>query len=220
MVVKLQDDIKVHPSDLGKPRAQAISAVLEKLYLDKVIADVGLVITLYDILSIGDGQIYHSEGSATFQVVFRLVVFRPAEGEVITGTVAKSVPEGLHVSLGFFHDVFIPEHFLQQPSAYVDDQEQGQSVWRWDFDGTQMFMDAGEPIRVCVREVTFLPRPTPLELHQARLEGNTGAVGTATNPYVPMRVVGEICGDGLGLVSWWAQAEVQADGDQMEQDGE
>lgn len=109
MVVKLQDDIKVHPSDLGKPRAQAISAVLEKLYLDKVIADVvrgwrrmaaadslccrtaraaatcrrcytflrgplafqGLVITLYDILSIGDGQIYHSEGSATFQVPAR-----------------------------------------------------------------------------------------------------------------------------------------------------
>lgn len=30
------------------------------------------------------------------------------------------------------------------------------------------------------------------------------AVGTASRPYAPMTVIGDVNGDGLGLVSWWA----------------
>lgn len=50
-----------------------------------MIADLGLVVTLYDIQSIQGGFIYPNDGAAYFKVAFRVVVFRPFVGEVIVG---------------------------------------------------------------------------------------------------------------------------------------
>ena len=57
---------------------------------DKVVADLGLVVSLYDILHIGGGFIYPGEGAAHFQVKFRLIVFRPFVGEVVVGRLERS----------------------------------------------------------------------------------------------------------------------------------
>ena len=75
-----------------------------------------MVVTLYDILNIQGGHIHHSEGAASFLVTFRVVVFRPFAGEVLTGVLHKSTPEGIHVALGeFFQDIFVPETYIQVP---------------------------------------------------------------------------------------------------------
>jgi hypothetical protein len=47
----------------------AITAALEKNFLDKAVDGLGLVVTLYDILSIGDGYVYHSDGGAHYRWV-------------------------------------------------------------------------------------------------------------------------------------------------------
>lgn len=57
---------------------------------DKVVPDVGLVITVYDIVDISGGFIYPSDGAAIFDVLFRLVVFVPFVGEVIVGRLIRS----------------------------------------------------------------------------------------------------------------------------------
>lgn len=69
--------------------------------------------------------------------------------------------------------------------------------------------DIGETVRFRVQEVTFPRQPTPMELHEARERRDAGQVGTADNPYRPMKVVADMCGDGLGPTSWWVQAEVE-----------
>ena len=51
----------------------------------QVVPGLGLVVTVYDILSVEGGFIYPSDGAAHFKAKFRLVVFRPYEGEVIVG---------------------------------------------------------------------------------------------------------------------------------------
>lgn len=58
--------------------------------VDKVVPDLGLIVTVYDILEIGGGFIYPSDGAAIFDVNFRLVVFRPFVGEVLVGRLVKS----------------------------------------------------------------------------------------------------------------------------------
>lgn len=62
-------------------------AVLESAFLDKVILDLGLVVTIYDILSISEGQVFPSDGGAHVETTFRVVVFRPSPGELIIGKV-------------------------------------------------------------------------------------------------------------------------------------
>jgi DNA-directed RNA polymerase III subunit RPC8 len=81
----IQGDVRVHPRDLNKPTPQAVTAVLEELYIDKVIPDLGLVTTLYDVQDIEGGSIYPNDGAAFFKAKFRLVVFRPFVKEVLLG---------------------------------------------------------------------------------------------------------------------------------------
>jgi hypothetical protein len=48
--------------------------------------------------------------------------------------------------------------------------------------------------------------------------GDEPALGTAGRPYCPMEVTGDMCGDGLGLTSWWEAAA--EDGAEEMDDGE
>ena len=57
-ISRLEDaNVKILPENLGKPRLEAITQEIESLYIDKVIKDLGLVITLYEIVSIEGGTV-------------------------------------------------------------------------------------------------------------------------------------------------------------------
>jgi len=82
--------VRIPPKDLVKPPLAAVTEVLERDYLDRVIPDLGLAVTLYDVLSVEGGHIYPNDGAAYFKVAFRLVVFRPFRGEVLVGKIVSS----------------------------------------------------------------------------------------------------------------------------------
>lgn len=197
-IARLEDaNVKILPENLGRPRLEAITQEIESLYMDKVIKDLGLVVTLYEIVSIEGGTVYPGEGSAHFHVVFRVVVFRPFEGEVIEGRLKKADRKGLYVSIGFFQDVFVPEHLLQEPSVF-DESEQ---LWVWMYQNEhKMFMELDEPIRFRVSAVRFPEQPRSAD---ELVPGSLGCTPEGT--FSPMVVVGDINADGLGLLSWWKQ---------------
>ena len=197
-IARLEDaNVKILPENLGRPRLEAITQEIESLYMDKVIKDLGLVVTLYEIVSIEGGTVYPGEGSAHFHVVFRVVVFRPFEGEVIEGRLKKADRKGLYVSIGFFQDVFVPEHLLQEPSVF-DENEQ---LWVWMYQNEhKMFMELDEPIRFRVSAIRFPEQPRSAD---ELVPGSLGCTPEGT--FSPMVVVGDINADGLGLMSWWKQ---------------
>jgi DNA-directed RNA polymerase subunit E'/Rpb7 len=90
MLTSITDTVRVDPASLGLATATAVEQEIGRLYFDKVIRDVGLVISLYDINSTGLGSVHSGDGGAHYLVSFRLVVFRPYEGEVILGKIAQS----------------------------------------------------------------------------------------------------------------------------------
>lgn len=198
-IARLEDpNVKILPENLGKPRLTAITQVIENLYVDKVVKDLGLVVTLYEIVSIEGGTVYPGEGSAHFHVVFKAVVFRPFVGEVLEGVLKKSDRKGLYVHLGFFNDVFVPEHMLQEPSAF-DEEEQ---LWVWKYQNSRMFMDLDEPVRFRCSSVRFPEQPR----NAKALDGNSPQLGrTYEGNFAPMVIVGDVNADGLGLTSWWQQ---------------
>jgi DNA-directed RNA polymerase subunit E'/Rpb7 len=128
-----EEHIRVLPSELSKPPLLAVTDVIQQRFFDRVVPQLGLVVTLYDVQSIEGGFIYPNDGAAYFRVRFRLVVFRPFVGEILVGRLRACTRNGIHVSLGdFFEDVFIPEHALQEPSFFND----AEKLWVWKFDGT------------------------------------------------------------------------------------
>ena len=91
--------------------------------------ELGLVCSLYDVISVGAGTIQgYGDGATSFQVVFRLVMFKPFLGEIVEGVISKVSPEGMRVSLGFFEDIQVPYYNLIKPARF-DDKEK---LWIWD----------------------------------------------------------------------------------------
>ena len=85
LVSTIQDKIRVRPQDLAKPTLEAVTAEIERTYIDKVVRDLGLIITIFDILDIQGGFVFPSDGAAHFDTKFRVVVFKPFVGEVLVG---------------------------------------------------------------------------------------------------------------------------------------
>lgn len=128
----IEEEIRVSPQELSKTPLDAVTEVIEQRFLDTVIPNLGLIVSIYDVQNIEGGFIYPNDGAAFFRVQFRVVVFRPYVGEVIVGRLKSCSREGLKVSVDFFDDIIIPEYALQEPSFYNESEK----LWVWKFDGT------------------------------------------------------------------------------------
>ncbi|KAL2954084.1 hypothetical protein AAZX31_19G202000 [Glycine max] len=146
---KIEHELPLPPSRLVLPIREAIHMELEKLFLDKVIANLGLCISVYDIRSIDGGFIFPGDGAPTYTVVFNLIMFRPFEKEIITARLLSSDADGLRLTIGFYDDIYIPASRLPDPNHFVEtepkkrvssDQESTanpsskKGMWYWDYD--------------------------------------------------------------------------------------
>ena len=108
--------------------------------------EVGLCICFYDFIEVGDPYVYPAEGSCHQLVRFRMVVFRPFVGEIITGKILSTNPDGIRVTTRFFDDIFVPSHLLQVPSLFDEEKQ----VWIWKYDGdeggTELLMEIGDEV--------------------------------------------------------------------------
>lgn len=115
VLVTLKDTVRIHPSKFNVPLQQALTDEINDRLANKVIVNVGLCITFYDIVHLGQSFLFQGDGASHTQVTFRYVVFRPFVGETLIGRIKSSTREGIRVSLGFFEDILITETLLQEP---------------------------------------------------------------------------------------------------------
>ncbi|KAI0512129.1 hypothetical protein KFK09_012765 [Dendrobium nobile] len=181
---KIRHTLHLNPQLLGLPLIDAMKGELEMQFLDKVIANLGLCISVYDILSIDGGFISPGDGCSTYEVVIRLVMFRPLVGEILIGKIEESNDDGLRLSLGFFNDIYVPVLQLQQPCKRGDD-----GIWQWDYNSEYFPLDLNEEVNFQVISVKYPPIPVKQEAN--------------SKPFAPMEIVAGIRGDGLGAASWW-----------------
>jgi len=139
----IADTVRIPPSMLAQPTLVSVHSEMDKKYPNRVIMDVGLVISRYgDALEVGDGVIAAGDGGAHHEVIVKLIVFRPFVEEVCVGTILRSSEEGIQVSLGFFDDIFIPAYWMLRPSRY--EKESGLWVWTPNYDEAEDGDDDGD----------------------------------------------------------------------------
>ncbi|KAF7837466.1 DNA-directed RNA polymerase III subunit RPC8 [Senna tora] len=171
---RIEHTLHIPPHLLSLPIQEAVHKELEKLFLDKVVANLGLCVSVYDIRSIEGGFIFPGEGAATYMVVFTLIMFRPFVGEIIAAKLLASDSDGLRLSLGFFDDIYVPAHHMPNPSHFEGEPKNS--------------CHCGQ-IKFRVQSVSYpsIPVEQPNE----------------SKPFAPMVVTGSLDHDGLGPVSWW-----------------
>ena len=100
ILVHMRDVIMIPPHRLGWDLTRNLSNQITIKYCNHVLYNVGLVISLFDILKMNDPVILPGHPDVTVTLEFRMVVFRPFVGEVLSGHVLKSTTDGVHVHVG------------------------------------------------------------------------------------------------------------------------
>ncbi|XP_065183562.1 DNA-directed RNA polymerase III subunit RPC8-like [Sycon ciliatum] len=211
VLVAMKDLVEVKPWKFAEDRVDTVSSELNKKLANKVIHNVGLCISLYDITVLGDAMIYPGKGSCHVKVEFRFIVLRPFVDEVILGEVRSCSPEGVNVSMGFdkkgsmFDDIFIPADYLPNPSRFNRED----NVWAWEYpteDGASadLCIYNGEKIRFRVISETFVDcTPSTPELAGAAAAAAASGTPVQEESRIPYSLTGSISEAGLGLLSWW-----------------
>lgn len=121
---EIEDTVKIVPNDFKKEDSGAITDVLNEKYANKVVQEVGLCICVHDILHTSEGFILYGDGcsyvkgknqraqisfsfiySKKKKVLFRVVVFRPFVGEILTGKIKSCSPSGVRGSILYIYRI-------------------------------------------------------------------------------------------------------------------
>ncbi|CAA7055550.1 unnamed protein product [Microthlaspi erraticum] len=187
---ELKHTVRVPYHLLNLPLEEAIISVLQNVFLDKVLENLGLCVSIYDIKSVEGAE--YGAGTTSYQVGFRIVVFRPFVGEVIVANLKESGANGLRLTLGFFEDIYVPASFIPSPNrCEPDPYDRNQMRWVCKIGKPKedVIIDDSCQIRFQVESISYPSKPF------TRTED--------ANPFAPMVVTGNLYGDGLGPVSWW-----------------
>ena len=220
VLADIQDTISVHPSAFGQPSLTSISDQINVKYANKILVDVGLCISLFDILSCSEGKVRFGDGCLYHHVTFRLIVFRPFPQEVLTGKIKSSDESGIRITLGFFDDIYVPYHLIPKPCAF-DHQER---AWFWLYEARteqiaadpllsqpdeRMYLDTAEAVRFTVESDAFYDaepgpgggKPDPAHPHTPTVKRDQAALqyhGEHCGKWAGTGVVVDGCGGGSG----------------------
>lgn len=200
VLAKFKDIIRVSPQLLGQPIEDVLADELNKRFANKVVLNVGLVICLNDIVEVGESTIYCGDGAIHTKCVYRMVVFRPAIGEIICGTLRSSSKEGLSVSLGFFDSIKIPPQNLAEPSHFNETDQAWTWIYKDEDTSHTLALEIGEQVRFRVHSENFVDVSPQGPVGAAQIPSKIATDTTSCNPYT---IVGSISESGLGLTKWW-----------------
>lgn len=207
---ELTDLIRIPPHTFNIPLPESLTNEIHKKYCNKVINNLGLAVSLWDILEIKEGLLKPGDGGSFVEIRFRLIIWKPFVGEVLEGEVTDCTLEGIEVKLQFFDEIFIPKNYLFENCEYRG----AEKAWCWKPDGeSELFIDISEKIRFRIEEEVFYnikPKPQADTAHLTTPNINSSInlkhrneEDTSVNTTPPYAIIASCQTDGMGCVSWW-----------------
>lgn len=98
--VKLTDHIRVAPDKFGMELKQAIITEIKNKYAGYISKDMGLVIDVSNVETVGEGIIIPGDGASYYDTTFSLLTFEPEMQEVVRGKIKDIADFGVFFSMG------------------------------------------------------------------------------------------------------------------------
>ena len=98
--LKIEDHIRVNPTFFGDDTALAIQKQIRDKYDGFISKELGVVIDVSDIESIGEGCIIPGDGAAYYKTTFFLLTYKPDLQEVVLGKIKDIADFGVFLSIG------------------------------------------------------------------------------------------------------------------------
>jgi len=115
-VTEVEDYVRVEPKLFGLPTAQAIEEQLRETYADYYDEDVGKVVSVIEILNVGEGVIIPGDGASYYNTNFKILVWKPDLQEVVYGEISEITNFGAFINMGVMRGMV---HIGQAMDDYV-----------------------------------------------------------------------------------------------------
>ena len=113
---EIQDHVRVEPKLFGLPTMEAVEQQLKEIYTDYYEKEIGKIITVLEVLEVGDGVIIPGDGAAYYNTRFKLLVWKPEMHELVYGIVSEITNFGAFINIGALKGMI---HISQTMEDYV-----------------------------------------------------------------------------------------------------
>jgi DNA-directed RNA polymerase subunit E' len=115
-LIEVEDYIRVEPKLFGLPTMESVDKQLKETYADYYDKDIGRVISIIEVLEVGEGVLIPGDGATYYRSRFKLLVWKPELQELVYGIVSEITNFGAFMDLGAMKGMI---HISQTMDDYV-----------------------------------------------------------------------------------------------------
>ena len=115
-LTEIEDYIRVEPKLFGLPTTESVDKQLRETYFEHYNKEIGKVISIIEILEVGEGIIISGDGAAYYKSRFKLLAWKPELHEIVFGTISEITNFGAFINLGVMKGMI---HISQTMEDYV-----------------------------------------------------------------------------------------------------
>lgn len=115
-VTEVEDHIRVEPKLFGIPTIEAVEKQLRETYANYYDKELGKVVAVIDVLSVGEGVIIPGDGAVYYVSNFKLLTWKPELQEIVYGTISEITNFGAFIDMGMLRGMI---HISQTMEDYV-----------------------------------------------------------------------------------------------------
>lgn len=99
-LTKIEDTVRIPPYRFEDPLEEVAIETLNESYNGRLDKKLGLLVSVNDIETIGEGKVIMGDGAAYHEVTFNAVFFKPELYEIIDGEVIEIAEFGAFIRIG------------------------------------------------------------------------------------------------------------------------
>ena len=99
-ILKLRDRVRVPPELFGEDVREAVEEAIKKEYEGHLSSKHGYFLKLLSVDEVSDGIILPGDGAVFYDVVFRILAYKPEMREIVEGKVTEITEFGCFVNIG------------------------------------------------------------------------------------------------------------------------
>lgn len=115
-LAEVRDHIRVDPKLFGLPTIEAIDKQLKETYENYYDKELGKVVSIVEVLEVGEGVIIPGDGAAYYSSKFKLLIWKPEMQELVYGVIAEITDFGAFIDMGAMRGMI---HISQTMDDYV-----------------------------------------------------------------------------------------------------
>ena len=121
-LTEIEDYVRVDPRLFGLPTLQAVSEQLDETYENYYDKEVGKVLSVVEVVNVGEGVIIPGDGAAYYRCVFKVLAWKPELQELVHGKIGEITSFGAFIEMGAMRGMI---HISQTMDDYVSFSEAG-----------------------------------------------------------------------------------------------